>query len=88
MEFKSQTSVDKSGAFRSVALKLVQVSITWQNKCHHQNLRATQMALTHSAIIHSLTENWGINLHLDTSDINESEPEPQFVTVIHYVMYA
>jgi len=83
MEFKSQTSVNKSGAFRSGALKLVKVSITWQNKCHHQNLRATQMALTHSAVIHSLTEKWGINLHLDRNDVNESKPEPQFVSVIH-----
>ena len=45
------------------------------------------MALTHSTIMHSLTEKLGINLHLDTSDMDESEPEQQFLSVIHYVIY-
>jgi len=30
---------------------------------------------------------WGINLHLDTSDMNESEPERQFVGVISECTY-
>jgi hypothetical protein len=42
-------------------------------------------ALTHSAILYSLTEKWGIILHLDTSDMNESETEQQCVSDTHYV---
>lgn len=70
-----------------MAIKLVEVLITVQNQCHHQNSRATKMALTHSSIMQSLTEKLGISLYSDTSDMDESEPEQPFVSVIHYAMY-